>query len=182
MAFPTSYIKTEGSTVTRPATILEFPSVGILRGNDIAIQGVVTSAGTEGVSSSVALASSYIDSSNWFSIYSADSHTNLRIGGLTDGSVHTADIPCNFEVGTPFQYQVYADGLKWGIRLRNWDGLTWSAWSAWGETTTSDDLSVADLLQIGSRDDIQQFNGNIPVFQTRFISDPKAYLEANAIY
>ncbi len=179
-SFPTSYIPTEAATVTRPATVLEFPSEGVLRGNDIAIQGVV-----------VPLADPELDVSNMgMSCYESDdaylrivTYNTVRFGYNVGGvsyEVNSAYVP---KQGTPFQYQVYkSSSYGFGVRVREWDGLAWGSWTSFVSNADTVDLEIVGNVFIGSFGTTGQFNGNLPVFQTKFTDDPKAWLEQNPIY
>ncbi len=182
--FKTSLIETEGSTVTRPATILEFPSEGVLRENDIAIQGVVVFNGMD-TSDDYILGSSS-DANNQLDIYFRGSLLRFQILKQAEGSYALAYTLMTPTAGVPIHWQAFVSKIHGlGIRLREWNDLSWGEFYPWNIDTAAADIDFVlnDVLKIGSKySGADQFNGNIPVFQTKFTDDPKAWLEQNPIY
>lgn len=175
--FKTSYIKTEATTITRPATKLEGVSEGVLRGNDIAFHGmVIPKAGDQG---GAFYFSNYKDSDAEIKGYIDNTKIYLvkRIGGVnyTVISTHTA------HKNVPFQYQAYlSSSYGIGIRVRYWLGLAWSdEWKdiAWITNSNSEDAIIADTYEIGSRNGSSHFAGHYPRFYTLQHEDPKARIE-----
>jgi hypothetical protein len=82
---------------------------------------------------------------------------------------------------TPFLYQAYQSSVYgMGIRVCEYSGGVWGAWSAW---VTKDDAGgrldapIAATVQIGGRSGANHFAGNYPGVLSVFSSDPRAELE-----
>ena len=157
--FPTSYIPTATTTVTRPAANLTRPTAGsgLETGNNFAIYGRVVPIGRH---TSAVLFSTYTNDNNYFNvgISNAVIQPNNRIGGVSNALslsyVHAA--------GVPFEYLCYKHGGTMGISVRSWNGSAWSAWSAWATNADTQNAPIASTYQIGARNNANHFAANYP--------------------
>jgi DNA-binding transcriptional ArsR family regulator len=175
-AFASPWIDTAGTTVTRAATNLSIPGT-FLRANDFGVMQLVI----PGASGQVGVVfDSWMNSSNYTSILAPATTTfsyRKLIGGVsivaTDTYTHTTN--------TPFLYQAYQSSVYgMGIRVRQYSGGVWGAWSAWATKDDADgrlDAPIAATVQTGARNNTNHFAGNYPGVLSVLHNDPRAELE-----
>jgi hypothetical protein len=162
------------TSLTRPATLCEAGSAGILRGNNIALMGQVIS-GTSGNSGYILGCD--IDSSNRVNIYKGA--TNIQLVKVVGGISGVCMSSHTHLKNTSFQWQAYlSSSYGMGIRVRYWLGLAWSTWTSWATNADTQDAPIAETFQIGSRNGAYHFAGNYQMFRTYWSADPKAWLES----
>ena len=159
-AFASSFIDTGATTVTRPATVLAFPTEGILRAQNCAVYGrVVPAASHDG------------------KLLSAGSSLEVSTSSgsvvLTKG-VETASAAV--DLTKPIEYQAAWTDQGMLVRTRSYDS-TWSAWSAWGTNANTVAATVATDLELGSSAGASHFNGNYPMLATMFLPDRASLAE-----
>lgn len=167
-AFGTSFIDTGATTITRPAANLTRATAGsgLESGNDFAIYGRVV---PKAAGQLAYIASLYIDASNWFAVYAADSGTNLRLGKVVAGAAQIVNSSGGYThaANTPFEYLAYQHSVHgMGIAVKE-DGGEWSAWATNADTQNA---PIASTYQIGARNNANHFAGNFPF--TEIISIP----------
>lgn len=178
-AFPTSYIPTTTTTVTRVADVLEYPSEGRIREQNCAVYGrVVPLAGGQ---SQVYLLGSYVTATNSTTIYVSGNNVGLYKRISSGDTIQYASFI--HAANAPFEYQ--AAWTDKGMLIRVKPDAT-GIWSAWATHANTDPVPIASTFQIGARDGANQFAGNYPFLLTAFLpakatlDEYKAWLENEA--
>lgn len=173
------------TTVTRSATVPAFNSADRLRANDWAATGIVIpwAAGQDFASY---LNSLVVSGVNELQAY-VDTNF-VRFNKRISGGNTTVSSAYTHTKGTPFQYMIYQHSTHgMGLKVREYTGGAWQAWSDWDVNVDTQDAPIADTLQIGARNGAGQFAGTYPVTATTFLNQSFAtagalqtYLATNA--
>jgi hypothetical protein len=162
-AFPTSYIPTAATTVTRPAANLTRPTAGTalaaLNNWGIRLRFRPTAAGQTAV-----LWGSYTDANNATRVDLAAS--TLTYTKRLSGSDHVAQIALTHAAATLYDVIIYQHSVSgMGIAFRSWNGSAWSAWSAWATLTDANGIAnaaIASTYQLGASNNASHVSANMP--------------------
>jgi hypothetical protein len=161
--FPTNYIPTNATTVTRPALNLTRPTAGTALAalNNWAVR-IRFSPIAAGQTSK--LMGSYTDANNNFSLDMAP--TTLTFIKRLAGVDHTAQASLTHAADTLYEAFIYQHSIYgMGISTRSWNGSVWSALSEYVTLTDVDgiaDAAIATLYQIGALNNANHSAVNIP--------------------
>lgn len=170
------------TSLTRAATVASFPTAGKIPVNNFAIRMIVVPMASGQITPR--LFSIYVDAGNRFNIYISG---NSIVCSLKNSGVFSNDtvLPIVIANGTPVD--VVCVKHNTGIRLacRSFS----SGWSAWVNSNLSTDaLSKGDIplgapYQIGAVNNVDQFTGNISLFDCvpipSGITDPMAWAKTH---
>jgi hypothetical protein len=155
------------TAVTRAATVSKWPTTSKIRSNNIALQGTVIPEGSGQIG-------------NY--LFSANTGTHLESRGtgikFTKAGLSVENL-LDDTAGLVYQWQVYLDSVTgFGVRSRHNIGGLWSTWTLWSENPDVTDAIIDSLFEIGSLTGADQFDGNYPMFHSKYTTSPKTYLEA----
>lgn len=178
-SFASSPIPTAGTSVTRPATVLSHATEEVIRSQGWGGRFLVNpiAAGQTGW-----LVNSYTDANNEVGVLVEPTQMTFRkrdTGTDTDAVLsytHAKDTPCLVDI--------YQSTAGMGIRVAEWNGASWDAFSDWTEVTTAAgkaDMVLASTFELLSRDGDDHLFARCPeFFMPVFGSDPKSKLGAIA--
>jgi len=159
-SFPTSYIPTGATTVTRPAANLTRPTAGTALAS-LNNWAVLTRFRPTAAGQTAVLWGSYTDANNATQIDLAP--TTLTFKKRLEGVDYTAQASLTHAADTLYEALLYQHSVHgMGIMVRSWNGSAWSAWSAWATNADTQNAPIASTYQIGARNNANHFAANYP--------------------
>jgi hypothetical protein len=183
-SFATSYIPTQGTTVTRTADVLKIPSEGRIRAQNCAIMGIVVPIRFLDDSAQVWFYTG-ADGDNRLLVYARDVGVNKRIDGDYTGFLFSQ----RHQKDTPQQYQTLWADQGYAIRSRLYENGAWQPWTAWATNSDSQPTPIGTYFSIGSLPSgTWHADARYPSFKTLFLPDRAslaeylAYVERSTVW